>query len=89
MACGEGIIRDIGIFGRKATGWTVQIGGNSGLNARLGEVLAKDLDDDQLVELVVKLMTYYKENMKPKERMYRFVPRMGGIDAIKQALGLE
>lgn len=89
LACGEGIIRDIGIFGRKATGWTVQIGGNSGLNARLGEVLAKDLDDDQLVELVVKLMTYYKENMKPKERMYRFVPRMGGIDAIKQALGLE
>ena len=89
MACDEGILRDIGIFGRKATGWTVQVGGNSGLNARLGEVLAKDLDDDQLVELVVKLMTYYKENMKPKERMYRFVPRMGGIDAIKQALGLE
>lgn len=89
LACGEGIIRDIGIFGKKATGWTIQIGGNSGLNARLGEVLAKDLDDDQLIQVVTKLMLYYKENMKAKERMYRFVPRMGGVEAIRQALGLE
>lgn len=89
LACGEGVIRDVGIFGKKTAGWTVQLGGNSGLNACLGEVLAKDLDDDQLLELIAKLMTYYKENMKPKERMYRFVPRMGGIAAIKQALGLE
>ena len=34
-------------------------------------------------------MLYYKENMRKKERMYRFVPRMGGVEAIKQALGLE
>lgn len=89
LACGEGIIRDIGIFGKKSTGWTIQIGGNSGLNARLGEVLAKDLDDEALIQVVTKLMHYYKENMKAKERMYRFVPRMGGIEAIKKALELE
>lgn len=89
LACGEGVIRDIGIFGKKSTGWTIQIGGNSGLNARLGEVLAKDLDDEQLLQFVTKLMLYYKENMRTKERMYRFVPRMGGVEAIKQALGLE
>ena len=89
LACGEGVIRDIGIFGKKSTGWTIQIGGNSGLNARLGEVLAKDLDDEQLLQVVTKLMLYYKENMRTKERLYRFVPRMGGVEAIKQALGLE
>ena len=89
LACGEGVIRDIGIFGKKSTGWTIQIGGNSGLNARLGEVLAKDLDDEQLLQVVTKLMLYYKENMRTKERMYRFVPRMGGVEAIKQALGVE
>ncbi len=27
LACGEGVIRDIGIFGKKSTGWTIQIGG--------------------------------------------------------------
>ncbi len=89
LGCGEGVIRDVGIFGKKATGWTIMIGGNSGLNARLGDVLAKDLDDDQLIDVVTRLMVYYKENMKTKERMYRFVPRMGGVEAIRQALGLE
>jgi hypothetical protein len=34
-------------------------------------------------------MVYYKENMKPKERMYRFVPRMGGVSEIRKAIGLE
>jgi hypothetical protein len=89
LQCGEGAIRDIGVFGKKATGWTVQIGGNSGLNARVGEVLAVDLEDDALIEVLTKLMVYYKENMKPKERMYRFVPRMGGVSEIRKAIGLE
>ena len=67
----------------------MQIGGNSGLNARVGEVLAADLEDDRLIEVLTKLMVYYKENMKPKERMYRFVPRMGGVNEIRKAIGLE
>ena len=37
---------------------------------------------------VVKLLVYYKENMKAKERMYRFVPRMGGVEEIRKAIGL-
>lgn len=89
LQCGEGAIRDVGVFGKKATGWTVQIGGNSGLNARIGEVLAQDLEDDLLVDVIHRLMVYYKDNMKPKERMYRFVPRMGGVAEIRKAIGLE
>ena len=89
LQCGEGAIRDVGVFGKKATGWTIQIGGNSGLNARVGDVLAKDLEDDVLIETIIKLMVYYKENMKPKERMYRFIPRMGGLEEIRKAIGLE
>ena len=89
LQCGEGAIRDVGVFGKKATGWTIQIGGNSGLNARVGDVLAKNLEDDILIETIIKLMVYYKENMKPKERMYRFIPRMGGLEEIRKAIGLE
>lgn len=87
LSCGEGAIRDIGLFGKKATGWTLSIGGNSGLNARFGDVIAKDLDDDAAVDLVVRLLKFYQENAKSKERLYRFVPRIG-VDAIKEALGL-
>lgn len=89
LQCGEGAVRDVGIFGKKTTGWTIQIGGNSGLNAQVGEVLAKDLSEEELITVVTKLMQYYKENMKPKERMYRFVPRMGGVSEIRKAIGLE
>lgn len=87
LSCAEGAVRDVGIFGKKSTGWTIQIGGNSGLNACIGQVLAKDLDDDAVIDLCVKLMKYYKENMRPKERMYRFVPRIG-LDTIKKDLDL-
>lgn len=87
LSCGEGAVRDIGLFGKKATGWTVTIGGNSGLNARIGETLAKDLDEDAAVSLVVRLLQYYQANAKGKERMYRFVPRVG-LDVIKEALGI-
>ncbi len=86
LSCGEGIIRDIGLFGKKATGWTISIGGNSGINARFGDTLATELDDDAAVDAVVRLLKYYKENAKPKERLYRFVPRIG-IENIKEALG--
>ncbi len=88
LSCGEGAVRDIGLFGKKATGWTITIGGNSGLNARLGETLAKDLEEEAAVDLVVRLLKYYKENAKGKERMYRFVPRVG-IQTIKEALNLD
>ena len=88
LSCGEGIVRDIGIFGKKATGWTVQIGGCSGINARLGEVIAKDLSDEDTLALVIKLLTYYNQNAKPRERMYRFVPRIG-LEQIKQDLSLS
>lgn len=87
LSCGEGIIRDIGLFGKKATGWTITIGGNSGINARFGDTLAKDLDDDAAVALIVQFLKYYQENAKTKERLYRFVPRVG-IETIKEALQL-
>ena len=87
LSCAEGLVRDIGIFGKKATGWTIQVGGNSGMNARIGEVLVADLDDDQCVDMVVKFLQYYIENAKTKERIYRFVPRIG-LDKIKEDLGL-
>jgi len=87
LSCGEGAVRDIGIFGRKATGWTIQIGGCSGINTRVADVLAKDLSDEDTISLVVNILKYYHANAKPKERMYRFVTRIG-IDQIKADLNL-
>lgn len=87
LNCGEGFVRDIGLFGKKDTGWTLIIGGNSGLNTRIGDILAQDLSDDEAFDLVKRLAEFYSTNAKNRERLYRFVPRIG-IAEIKKALGL-
>ncbi|NLT95064.1 MAG: NAD(P)/FAD-dependent oxidoreductase [Clostridia bacterium] len=86
LNCGEGFVRDIGLFGKK-TGWTVIIGGNSGLNARVGDVLAENLSEEEALNLVKKFAEFYIANAKNRERLYRFVPRIG-IAEIKRELNL-
>lgn len=87
LNCGEGFVRDIGLFGKKETGWTVIIGGNSGRNTRIGDVLAEDLSEEKTIDLINRFAQFYIANAKGRERLYRFVPRIG-IEEIKKELGL-
>jgi len=87
LNCAEGRVRDIGLFGKRNKGWTIFVGGNSGNNACLAETLAEDLSDEETVELIKKFAEFYKANAKGRERIYRFVPRIG-IEQIKKELGL-
>lgn len=82
--CGEGYLRDIGLFG-KSKGWTLIAGGTSGRKPRIGDVIGEQLTDDQAVELAQKCLEYYKDNAKPKERIARFIERTG-IEAFKDAV---
>ena len=84
FSCGEGLVRDIGITGSRK-GWNVSFGGNAGAQARVGDIIAKDLTKEEVLALVKKLLTFYKENAKKKERTARFVNRVG-IDAVKAAV---
>jgi NAD(P)H-nitrite reductase large subunit len=86
MTCGESFVRDIGVQGNK-NGWTFIFGGNSGGHPRIGDVLAKDLTTEQVLELAKKSLEYYRANGKKRERTARFVERIG-IEAVKTALGL-
>ena len=84
LCCAESFVRDIGVFGKR-TGWTFVFGGNSGRNVRVGDIIAEDLTDDQVVELANKCLNYYRENAKPNERTARFVQRIG-IEEFKKAV---
>lgn len=84
LCCAESFVRDFGVFGKKS-GWTFIFGGNSGRNARIGDVIAEDLTDDQVVELVNKCLEYYRGNAKPNERTARFMQRIG-IEEFKKAV---
>lgn len=84
LCCGESYVRDIGLIGTKK-GWTVIVGGNSGSNARVGDVLAEALSADEARALIRKFLNFYRENSGKKLRISKFVEKTG-IDAIKQAI---
>ena len=84
MCCAESYLRDIGIFGKKK-GWTVVVGGNAGGRPRIGDVLAVDLDREACHKLVEKVLAFYRDNARKKERMARFVARVG-IEAVREAV---
>ena len=74
--CAETCIKDVGLVGM-AKGWKVVVGGNGGGKARLSQELAKDLTDDQALELVDKIIAYYKANGKPHQRIGAMIDKMG------------
>lgn len=84
FCCAESFVRDIGLVGKK-NGWTLSFGGHSGNKARVGDILAKDISDDEAIELITKSLSFYVENAKKKERTSRFIHRTG-VDEFKQKI---
>lgn len=84
FSCAEGLVRDIGIMGKKK-GWNVSFGGNSGQRARVGDILAEEISPEEVVTLINRCLDYYAEHGKKKERTARFIERVG-IDTFKEAV---
>ena len=82
--CGESHTRDVGILGSSA-GWTVIFGGNGGTRPRIGDVIARNLSQDNALDLVARLLDYYAVRAKPKERTARFMERVG-MDTLRSEL---
>jgi NAD(P)H-nitrite reductase large subunit len=74
--CGESHTRDIGIMGT-SMGWTVIFGGNGGTRPRIGDTVAKNLSGDEALDLVERLLEYYRSHANPRERTARFMDRIG------------
>ena len=84
FCCSESFVRDIGIYGKKC-GWTFIVGGSSGRRPRIGDVLAEDLSKQTVIDLTRRTLEYYRANSKGKQRMARFVERIG-IENFKAAV---
>ena len=76
FCCAENFVRDIGLLGKKH-GWTLSFGGHSGNRARVGDILATDLSDDEAIMLIKKCVEFYRTNARKKERASRFIERIG------------
>lgn len=74
--CAETCIKDVGLVGMKDS-WKLLVGGNGGAKARLSIELAKDLTTEQALELVDKVIEYYKANARPHQRLGAMIDKMG------------
>src|SRR4030065_1951830 len=84
LNCAESFLRDIGAYAAP-DGWTVIVGGNSGGRPRIGDVIAEKLSEEQTLELIKKCLDYYSKNANPREKMARFIQRIG-IEEFKKSV---
>ncbi len=82
--CAESWVRDIGLYG-KTKGWTLVIGGNVGAKPRIAQELLSDLNDDEALMAIEKVIKYYSENANKGERLGKMIDRMG-FDTVKNVL---
>ena len=84
FSCGESMVRDIGLLGKKS-GWSLVIGGNAARRPRIGDIMAERLSKDQVIALTQRFLDYYCLHAKERERTARFCERLG-LERIQQAI---
>jgi len=82
--CAETCIKDIGLVGMPK-GWKVLVGGNGGAKARLSVELTKNVSTEQALELIDRIIEFYKANAKPHQRLGAFIEKMG-FERFKEAV---
>lgn len=84
-SCSEPAVKDVGIMGT-AKGYNLMVGGSAGPSPRLGDVVAKDLSEEEVLELVEKIINFYKGYGKAK-RLGKVIDEMG-LEKFKGEIGL-
>ena len=82
--CAETCIKDIGLVGLKK-GWKVYAGGNGGGKARLAVEIAKDLSTEEALDMVDRIVEYFKANSKGRQRLGAMLEKTG-FDEFKEAI---
>ncbi|HBS59868.1 MAG TPA: NAD(P)/FAD-dependent oxidoreductase [Firmicutes bacterium] len=83
-SCAEPAVKDLGVMGTPK-GFNILIGGNAGMRPRLANVLAEHVQPDQVLDLVDKVIAYYKNNARPYERFGSTIDRLG-LETVKAAI---
>ena len=84
-SCSEPAIKDIGIMGTPK-GYKLMVGGSAGLKPRLADIVAEELDEDEILDVVDRIVSYYKTHTK-KQRIGKMIDEIG-LDKFKEEVGL-
>lgn len=86
-ACGEPLVKDIGIVKRKET-FEIYVGGQSKtMEARTAELLVEQVKEEQLSSIVQSIISLYQTQGKKREKFFKFVERYG-LENVRKELGL-
>ncbi len=74
--CSESNLRDIGLAGTNK-GYKLMVGGCGGAIPRIAEIIFQNLNEEQILDKIEKIITFYVANAEKKERMGKFIERIG------------
>ncbi|HEY8719661.1 nitrite reductase large subunit NirB [Pengzhenrongella sp.] len=84
--CAEARGKDVGVIATEK-GWNVYVGGNGGFTPRHADLLAEDLDDDRLIQVIDRFLAFY---IRSADRVQRTAPWVadypGGISELRKAV---
>lgn len=83
--CGESWIKDLGLIGTPK-GWKIVVGGCAGALPMIAQAVADGLNDEQAIEVIDKIISYYKKHYK-KERIGKLISNIG-IESFKKEAGI-
>lgn len=81
-SCSESAVKDLGVVGTPK-GYNILIGGNAGIKPRLANLLSEHVAPEDVLPLIDKIISYYKDNARNYERMGMMIDRLG-FDKVKQ-----
>ena len=83
-SCAEPVIKDIGLMGT-SKGFRLYAGGSSGVNPRLGNLIAEELSEPDALEMVDRIINFYKKTNQ-KKRLGKIIDEMGLENFKKEVL---
>ncbi|GAA0530285.1 nitrite reductase large subunit [Saccharopolyspora subtropica] len=84
--CAEARGKDFGVIATDK-GWNLYVGGNGGFTPRHAELLAADLDDEQLIRLIDRFLMFYVRTADRLQRTAAWIEAMeGGLDHLREVI---
>lgn len=80
-SCAEPVIKDIGLMGT-SKGFRLYAGGSSGVSPRLGNLIAEELSEKEALEIVERIINFYKKTNQ-KKRLGKIIDEIG-LDIFKK-----
>lgn len=86
-SCADSAFKDIGLIG-SGKGWMVYVGGKGGMKPRIADRIALCIPEENIFNLVEKIIEVYDNNATGKERIGDYIDRIG-IETFKNQIDID